>query len=300
MITKFNMKAFVAANNSLVSVKKQAPDTTVLKYKPKVFYKHLWCPALCELRGTVVDDNFDIVQRPFTKIFNVGEGKAPIIDDDSPVTAVEKINGFMGAATIRRGELFISTTGSIDSDFAAVAREHIEKLNWRVMNPAKTYIFEICDKRDRHIVPEQEGAHLLGARYKIWGSNQHAYSESELDEIAERLGCLRPNWQRYDTFSELKDIVRTVQHEGFVIWDDHGNEVKIKSPYYLATKFLGRKTPDRLEKLLADQQAAMEILDEEYYVVLPYLVEHKQRFIAMEAWDRMEFLREFFDREVIK
>jgi len=299
-ITKERMKAYVESNEALISVKKQAPNTTVLKYKNKVFYKNLWTPELCELRGTVVDDNFDIVQRTFTKIFNVGESKAPKIHRDSPVTAVEKVNGFMGAATIRNGDLFVSTTGSIASDFADLAEKHIVLLNWRKMNPELTYLFEICDESDQHIVPEQFGAHLLNVRYKTWEADQHAVSEMELDEIAADLGCMRPNWQHYDTFQELKDKVRTVNHEGFVIWDDFGNEVKIKSPYYLATKFFGRKTPERLEQLLDDPRQAKTIIDEEYYVAIDYLAEHKDEFLAMTEWERMTFMRDFFDAEVLK
>ena len=300
MITKERMKAYVEANGHLISVKKQAPNTTVLKYKNKVFYKNLWTPELCELRGTVIDDNWDIVNRPFTKIFNVGESKAPKIHRDTPVTAAEKINGFMAAATIRDDKLFISTTGSIASDFADLAYDHIVLLDWRRMNPDMTYIFEICDESDQHIVPETFGAHLLGSRYKEWGADQHAVSEMELDEIADDLGCTRPDWHHYATFQELKDEVRTVNHEGFVIWDGAGNEVIIKSPYYLATKFFGRKTPERPEKLLADPREAKKAIDEEYYVAIDYLAKHKDTFLEMGEWERMTFLRDFFDREVMK
>lgn len=299
-ITKERMKAYVETHEALISVKKQAPNTTVLKYKNKVFYKGLWTPELCELRGTVVDDNFDIVQRTFTKIFNVGEDKAPKIADDSPVTAVEKVNGFMGAASLRDGKLFVSTTGSIASDFADLARKHIEALNIDAMLPDLTYTFEICDETDRHIVPELFGAHLLGAREKTWGSAQHALSERTLDQTALAMGAMRPKWAKYDTFQELKDKVRTVNHEGFVIWDDFGNEVKIKSPYYLATKFLGRKTVERMEKILDDPREAKKILDEEYYVVIDYLATHKETFMEMTEWERMMFLRDFFDREILK
>jgi len=300
MITKERMKVYVESHEHLISVKKQAPNTTVLKYKNKVFYKNLWTPELCELRGTVVDDDFNVIQRTFTKIFNVGEDKAPRILNGSAVTAPEKVNGFMGAATIHEGKLFVSTTGSIASDFADMARKHIEKLKWEKFDPSLSYTFEICDESDQHIVPELFGAHLLGARLKRWDADQHALTEEALDRFADKIGAMRPAWQRYDTFQELKEKVRTVNHEGFVIWDDKGNEVKIKSPYYLATKFFGRKTPERLEKLLDDPREAKRIIDEEYYVAIDYLAAHKDEFLEMGEWDRMTFLREFFDREVLK
>jgi hypothetical protein len=68
----------------------------------------------------------------------------------------------------------------------------------------------------------------------------------------------------------------------------------------LATKFFGRKTPERLEKLLDDPREAKRIIDEEYYVAIDYLAEHKDEFLEMNEWDRMTFLRDFFDREVLK
>lgn len=294
------MKAYVETHGHLISVKKQAPNTTVLKYKNKVFYKDLWTPELCELRGIVVDDNFDIIQRPFTKIFNAHESKAPRIADDTSVTAPEKINGFMGAATWHNDGLFISTTGSIASDFADLAREHIEKLTWDwEAHKDWTYIYEIVDPSDPHIVPEEIGAWLLGARKKEWGSRQHGLSEGKLDSIAVSMRCRRPKWKVYDHYTDLKTEVRTVKHEGFVIWDQFGHEIKIKSPYYLATKFLGRKTEKRINELLDDTRAAKQILDEEYYIVLDYLADNKAAFIAMTEQERFAYLREFFDKEIM-
>jgi len=294
------MRAYVMANESLISVKKQAPGITVLKYKNKVFYKGLWTPEMCELRGTVVDDNFDIIQRPFTKIFNAGEKQAPRIADDSMVTAPEKVNGFMGSATWHNGGLFISTTGSIASDFCDMAREHIEKLTWDwEAHKNISYTFEICDPRDPHVVPEEYGAWLLNAREKTWEARQHAYSEAKLDNIAISMRCRRPKWKVYNTYADLKAEVRTVNHEGFVIWDQFGHELKIKSPYYLAAKFFGRKTEKRLNELLDDPRGAKQIIDEEYYIAIDRLAENKDEFIAMTEQERFAYLREFFDKEIL-
>ena len=141
---------------------------------------------------------------------------------------------------------------------------------------------------------------MLGCRLKEWGADQHFFSEARLDEVALVIGAMRPNWRRYDTYAELKAEVSKVKHEGFVIWDDAGNEIKIKSPYYLATKFLGRKTEKRLNEILDDPREAKKILDEEFYVVLDYVAENKDKFIAMTEQERYEFLREFFDKEIME
>ena len=71
---KVTIRSFVENNPNLVTMKQQSNGYYVLKYKNRVFYKNLWTPELLECRGTVVDENFNIIQRPFTKIYmNVGQ-----------------------------------------------------------------------------------------------------------------------------------------------------------------------------------------------------------------------------------
>jgi hypothetical protein len=47
-----------------------------------VFYDNLWNDYLEECRGTIVDENFNVVSRPFTKIYNYG------VEDRSPKLAM--------------------------------------------------------------------------------------------------------------------------------------------------------------------------------------------------------------------
>ena len=300
MLTPEYMQKY-CEGNPLVSVRKQAPNTTILKYKNKVFYKNLWTPELCELRGTVVDDNWDIVQRPLTKIFNYGERFAPKIHRDSPVTAVRKINGFMAAATWRNGKLFVSTTGSTSSDFVELAKMHLKayKDMFHAFNNL-TFIFEIVDETDPHVIVEKTGVYLLNTREKDWNAARHFYIEIYLDKIAQDYGLLRPEWKSYNTFEELKQHSKKVNHEGFVIRDNNGNELKIKSPYYLTTKFLGRKTEEKLDQIISNPKESKKIIDEEFYSVLDYLSTRKDDFINMDEQSRFAFVREYFDNEILK
>ena len=291
-------------NNPLVSVRKQAPNTTILKYKNKVFYRNLWTPELCEFRGTVVDDDWNIVQRPFTKIFNYGEKNAPKIHRNEPVIAVRKVNGFMAAATVRdKKEFFVSTTGSTSSDFVELAINHLNKqpiIDMLVGLSEITAIFEIVDPSDPHVIPENVGAHLLGFRLKDWNAQQHLFSESHLDELALESGVHRPEWKAYSNFQDVKNDLRNINHEGFVVRDYNGNELKMKSPYYLVTKFLGRKTQEKLDQIISNPEEAKKIIDEEFYSVLDYLSTRKDDFINMSEQERFSFVREYFDNEIIK
>ena len=107
-----DLKEFVLANPKLVSMKPAGEGIFVLKYSKRVFYDNLWNDFLEECRGTIVDADFNVVSRPFTKIYNYGvEAKAPVLSDNTLVTAYRKVNGFMVAMTWYNGDILVSTTG---------------------------------------------------------------------------------------------------------------------------------------------------------------------------------------------
>ena len=120
---KEELKKYVA-ESGLVNMKPAGNDIFVLKYKKKVFYDGLWNDYIAECRGSIVDANFNLISYPFTKIYNYGiEKEAPVLPDDTKVTAFRKVNGFMVAMTVHNGELLVSTTGSTDSPFVDLAKE---------------------------------------------------------------------------------------------------------------------------------------------------------------------------------
>src|SRR5210317_2114978 len=96
-----HLKQYTEDNPNLVNVRQSEryPELQVVKYKNKVFYKDLWTPELCEMRGLVVDKDWNVIVRPFDKIFNRGELLAPNWDHGEPVIAVRKVNGFMACLT---------------------------------------------------------------------------------------------------------------------------------------------------------------------------------------------------------
>jgi hypothetical protein len=298
-MNKEHIKKFVEENPSLVARRAtQRTGVWVLKYKNRVFYKNLWTPELLECRGTLIDDDYNIIQRPFTKIFNRGENKTDIPRDEM-VYVVEKINGFMGAGTWHEGELLVSTTGSIDSEFADMAKKWLQPYSKMFENyPDYTFIFEIVDKNDPHIIKEKEGVYLLGARLKTWDSKNHELIESTLDAIAMLYGMMRPRWT-IKQFSTVVKEVKQVKHEGFVCWTANESiELKIKSPFYLVTKFFGRMNEKRFEEMLGNPNFAKRKIDEEFYSVIDYLAEHKNKFLNLERQERIDFVRGFIENHI--
>lgn len=293
---KEQIKDWVQNNPKLV---RMVPSTSyqglyVLKYSRSVFYDNLWNDYLINMRGLVVDKDFNVIVRPFTKIFNRFENNTDI-PLDANVISVRKVNGFMGAVTRDpKYGLIFSTTGSLDSDYAKMVRKHLDHVNPLMFTTGQTYLFEICDEADPHIVPEMFGAYLLEVQLVEW-EDKRPFSQSYLDETAHNLFINRPEHE-ITTFGEVVNEAKSCKHEGFVVHqcDEPYTVLKIKSPYYLTKKFVARMKGENLEKML-DNGSWKERADEEYYPLFEYLTENK-KIVIMKEQDRLTMIREFLEK----
>ena len=287
------LKQYVKDNPKLVSMRPAGPGLYVLKYKKAVFFDDLWNEYLEECRGVVIDEDFNIVSRPFTKIYNYGiEAKAPVLADDTPVLAFRKVNGFMVAATWYNGDVLISTTGSTDSDYVNMAEELIDPAKFaKVCSQCSSYtfMFECVHPNDPHIVVEKPGMYLLGFREKTWDSMVIA---DNLENLAQGFGCFYP--ESYETtIGQLMQDVKTVRHEGFVFYTLDGISAKIKSPYYLTSKWVARNP--RTDKLVDLKNDIKHNLDEEYYGLIDAIRLNIEAYTAMNEQERLEWVRNFLE-----
>ena len=123
-----SLEQYATTHPDLVTMRQSLryPALQVVKYKNRVFYDNLWNPELTRMRGLVVDEHWNVIVRPFDKIFNHGEKFAPKWGHGEPVIAVRKINGFMACLTKDEDYGYVvSTTGSLDSPFVQMAEEHL-------------------------------------------------------------------------------------------------------------------------------------------------------------------------------
>lgn len=254
---------------------------SVLKYTSKVFFDNLWNTdsRLIHCRGMVVDQDDNIVSLPFDKVFNYKENNT-LVDLDKHVTAVRKLNGFLGVATIYNDEVLVSTSGTLDSEYADLARKWIMKGDTEDMVRGYTYMFEICDKTDPHIVGEYEGAYLIGIRSNTLELSA-LLDENLLDEVANMLGCNRPN-HNYIKFGDLLEELKTCKHEGYMVRDTNTKETlcKLKSPHYLSKKAMMRIGKAKIDMLFNDPDKFKERVDEEFYE----LVDHIYKNININVW----------------
>jgi hypothetical protein len=304
-INPTELKKFVEENPKLVKRRESVrwPGLYVLKYSANVFYDALWNEhdMIKYARGLVVDADYNVVVKPFTKVFNYMEN-GTIIDRDELCLAVRKINGFMGCATYRpeiSDKIIYSTTGSLDSDFVDLIEKHVAQYeNWIKSFPNSTFIFEICDETDPHIIEEELGAWLIGAcTYHEDGFIAEAF-ESVLDHAANVFGCKRPESTYNMRFSDIVKMAQMCTHEGYMVYGD-GKALKIKSPYYKVTKFLARAGETKLLKgVLSDNRyTARQQFEEEYYPLIDYLYTIKDKFLLMDEQTRISEIKTYLEKE---
>jgi len=304
-MNKEELKRFVEENPRLVSMNPAGDGIFVLKYKKRVFFDNLWNDFLEECRGTIVDAEFNIVSRPFTKIYNYGvEDKAPVLTPETEVTAYRKVNGFMVAMTWYKGDVLVSTTGSTNSPYVDMAKEmmlkHMPWTDWQLaLSTADcegmTFMFECVHPNDPHIVPETAGMYFLGWRENTWQGHTHGYSmemaEAWKSFALDVLHCFFAEAEMI-TMADLVAKSKMVKHEGFVFYSADKQSAKIKSPYYLTSKWVARNP--RTDKLVNLQNDIKQNLDEEYYPLVDAIRANIVEYTAMDEQARLAWCREFF------
>jgi len=267
---------------------------SVLKYSKKVFFKNMWHldERLLECRGTVVDEDNNVIVLPFKKVFNLGENNTQV-DPEREVICPVKVNGFMCAVTqTDKYGLIVSTTGTLDSEYTMLARKGVDTLDKGVFISGKTYLFEIVDKTDPHIVDEEEGTYLIGIRGLKYGN---LLPEDSLDYEAEVLRSKRPKVHS----CKFKDLDMDVKHEGFMIRDAHTGETlaKYKSSFYLIKKALLRMGKNRASLMFNNPEEFKKQIDEEYYELHKFIIDKYslEDYIEFTQEERRTIFEEYFN-----
>lgn len=297
---KDELKEYVATSG-LVNMKPAGEGIYVLKYKKKVFYDNLWNEYIAECRGTIVDADFNLVAYPFTKIYNYGiEKEAPVLPADTEVTAFRKVNGFMVSATWYNGDVLVSTTGSTDSDFVGYAKEmmlkHMPWADWQMAFNSDdldgvTVMFECVHPNDPHIVVEKPGMYVLGYRVNEWGSPV-GHDPFMLRELGDLFNCFVPE-SLTTNMARLQELVKECRHEGYVFYTKDGVSSKIKSPYYLTSKWVARNP--RTDKLVDLNKDIKHNLDEEYYPLVDAIRANIAEYTALDEQARLAWVRKFME-----
>lgn len=287
-------------------VKKVTHDALALyKYTAKAFFSpEAWQqhPELKLARGVVVGMHGDPVSQPFPRTFNYQE-QGTMLPLDTPVVAIEKLNGFLVTTFLHpydRNQLVTTCSGSFEGEYVAMAKALLfqKKLYGRVLawlrqQPTVTLLWEAIHPDDPHIIPytaTMHGLHLIGAGQLGAGFD----SEAQLDTLAAELQVPRPAWFTA-TFGEVVGQLAAVEHEGFMIrcQADGRFALKLKSPYYLKTKFLARLNEKRSRFMFNRPDRFKQDLDESLWPLVDW-VTGEMTLAAWLAWsdaERRDFIQ---------
>jgi predicted kinase len=314
-VRDIRMNAKANAKQRLFNVTEGDHGMMLVKYTPNVHFNNLWDqhPLLNKARGLVLNCAGEVLQHPFDKTMNFRENNTGAeLTLETPVVCPVKLNGFLGVASAHpytKKDLLLTTTGSFKSDFVDYFRESFTREEWIGMrkytgrNPDVTLMFEVLHPDDPHIVKypdEMMGVHLIGARRKDWDAP--LFTEAQLDEVAREIGVRRPVWER-TTFGEILERLKTFDDEGFMVRADTEQQemiLKLKSPYYLMTKFLGRLVEHRTELMFKHLPTFCQNLEEEGVMLASSIVSKYtlEQWQGMDQQARTAAVRELVDEQM--
>lgn len=189
-----------------------------------------------EARGLCLSGN-KVVARGFRRFFNLGEN--PNETFSGPFRTFEKLDGslillyFLDCPGFKGWR--INTRGGFGDNL--LGQTPAQELFWRnfdynldLLDPNVTYTFELVGPENRVVRDYPEGVYLTGAFYKCgkeapqpnWRNRPQEFNCKSLGHVKELL-------ERY----EKEDPT----YEGFVLLDQNGERLKIKSSTYVALHF---------------------------------------------------------------
>jgi hypothetical protein len=133
--------------------------------------------------------------------------------------------------------------------------------------------------------------YLLGYRAKDWVSKV-SLTPKLLKMLSIEFGTLPVEHYRM-TVGEMLSQVKTVKHEGFVFYTDDDVSAKIKSPYYLTSKWVARNP--RTDKLVDLKNDIKHNLDEEYFPLVDAIRANIVEYTAMDEQARLSWVRNYME-----
>jgi hypothetical protein len=91
----------------------------------------------------------------------------------------------------------------------------------------------------------------------------------------------------------LEQMAKECKHEGYVFYTNNGVSAKIKSPYYLTSKWVARNP--RTDKLVDLNKDIKHQLDEEYYPLVDAIRANIDEYTALDEQARLEWVRNYME-----
>jgi RNA ligase len=234
----------------------------IYNYSQKAQFDHVWNNETLQCRGLIMDENNNIIARPFSKFFNLeeleGQGKSMPIED---FEIFDKEDGSLGILYWVNDKPYLATRGSFESEQAIKGTEILQKKYGNIFdNHNFTYLFEIIFPQNRIVLDygKMEDIILLAIIDTKTGQ------ELEYSKVLELFNGVVPIVKRYDAISDYREFIKQpkVNKEGYVIRFKSGMRVKAKFEEYVRLhRLITGVTARRIWDLLKNKQSTQELLE---------------------------------------
>lgn len=199
----------------------------IYNYSAKAQYDRVWNDVTLHCRGLILDDNYNVIARPFKKFFNLGEHENQVIPNEG-FEVFEKMDGSLGILYWHNNAPYIATRGSFTSPQSVKANEILQTKYAHLLDgldQTKTYLFEIIYPENRIVVDygETEDLVLLSIIDNQTGA----------DHSIEGYGF--KTVKKYDGLNDIQALAALEEDnkEGFVICFASGLRYKVKFAEYV-------------------------------------------------------------------
>lgn len=253
-----------------ISVQKHPTEALfIYNYTQRAQFDRVWNEETLTCRGLIMDEQKNIVARPFKKFFNLQE----VIDQGGQIPAedfvvTEKMDGSLGISYFDgNGVPSLATRGSFISEQAGVGtdilRKKYAKLYW---DPAYTYLFEIIYPSNRIVVDYGETTDL----FLLAVIDTHTGEEFPYEKLKEWFWGKLPMVKKHDGIADFSNLEDRPNSEGYVIaFPTTHQRFKIKHAEYVRLHRLVTGVNARsIWDLLRHEQPFAELLErvpDEFY-----------------------------------
>jgi RNA ligase len=276
------------AQGWVIQQKHPTEALNIYNYSAPAQYERVWNEVTMACRGLILDEKYNIVARPFTKFFNLGEMENQFIPNES-FEVYEKMDGSLGIMYWIGDKPFIASRGSFISDQSVVANELLNTVYAPCiakLDKTKTYLFEIIYPENRIVLQYGETKALV-----LLGIIDTASGE---DLPLEDLGF--PLVKLYDGLNDIHALKNLEEEnkEGFVVKFKSGYRLKVKFAEYVRIhRIVTQVSSLSIWEYLKTNQSMELILDrvpDEFYDWVKETVKkYTEQYAAIEIAAKAEF-----------
>lgn len=222
-------------NNLIIANKHPEYDIWILNYSPRVQSKDFWDDYTLSCRGLVIDDQGNIIARPFRKFKNIEEHQPHEINMLQEFDVFEKMDGSLIIVFYYQPRMkwIVASRGSFISEQSVEAQKILKAHDYDIMDEDNTYLFEVIYPENRIVVDYGDKRDLVMLAV-IDTKTGHEMPYDVVNEIYSKHFTIVRKYE-VKGINNLKQLREREEDnkEGFVVKFADGMRVKVKFDEYV-------------------------------------------------------------------